>query len=82
MYQEVVRTSPGRIVPTRMRVQDWDLATQRPLQAAEIEDVHCRVDHVVLPARRRTTLIGGGGSRVLTLELRGHVLLSGPLLGH
>lgn len=74
-YEELVRTSPGRIVPTRMRVIDWDVATQTPLEAAEVEDTFCRVDHVVLPARRRTTVIHGVASWRLTIELEHHALL-------
>ena len=74
-YDELLRTSPGRVVPTRMRILDWDMAAQTTLEAAEIEDAYCRVDHVLLPASRRTTRTHGAERRVLSMELDRHVIL-------
>jgi hypothetical protein len=74
-YDELVRTSPGRVVPTRMRVLDWDVTAQTTLESAEIEDDYCCVDYVVLPVRRRTTRLHGADSRTLSMELDRHVIL-------
>ena len=75
-YDTLVRTSPGRVVPTRMRLLEWAVAAQTPLEAAEIEDEYHRVEHVLLPVRRRVTRIRDGAYRSLTLELERHVVLA------
>ena len=74
-YDELARTSPGRVVPTRMRLLDWDVAGQTTLEASEIEDEYCRVDHVLLPLRRRTTRLDAAERRTLSMELDRHVIL-------
>lgn len=74
-YDELVRTSPGRVLPTCTRIFDWDVASGTPRDATEIHDAYCCIDHVVLPARRQTIRMHGVVSPVLTLELGHHVLL-------
>jgi hypothetical protein len=75
IYDELVRTSPGRVIPTRMRVLDWDVATGAVRAAAEIEDVHRSLQHVVLPVRRLTTAMVDGATRTFSLELTEHRIL-------
>jgi hypothetical protein len=57
-----------------MRTLLWDVAAQAPLADADVEDAYCRVDHALLPVRRRTTWTHGGAGTV-TIELDHHVLL-------
>jgi hypothetical protein len=74
-YDGFVRTCPGRILPTRTRIVEWDVMAQTLIETAEIEDAYERQHHVWLPARRHTTIGNATARRELVLELTGHVLL-------
>jgi hypothetical protein len=74
-YDAFGRTCPGRVLPSRIQVLDWDVASQSLLETAEIEDAsECR-NHVWLPVCRRTTMTQGPDGREVVLELSRHVLL-------
>lgn len=74
-YDGFVRTCPGRVVPTRIHVFDWDAINQTPVERADIEDGYRCLNHVWLPTRRRATLANGVSRHVVALELERHVLL-------
>jgi hypothetical protein len=46
------------------------------MESEDVEDDHCRVDHVWLPARGHAVLTTGDARRVVGLDLEGHVVLS------
>jgi hypothetical protein len=74
-YDGFFRTCPGRVLPARCQILEWDVVGQRVSETAEIEDAYeCR-SHVWLPVSHRAivtqTLIG----RERVLELSRHVLL-------
>ncbi len=71
-YDELVRTSPGRVVPARTRILARCAATRTPLEAAEIEDTYHRIDYVLLPTRRQATVVRNGASEVFSMELDQH----------
>lgn len=70
-----VRTCPGRTLPTRIRVLEWDVTREAALETADIEDAYDRQAHVWVPVCRRTTVTSGPMRRELCLELSRHVLL-------
>jgi hypothetical protein len=75
LYHEFARACPGRVLPTRMHVLQWDVMTQTPTETAEIDDVYERREHVWLPVCRRTTLTQGDVRRELVFELANHTWL-------
>lgn len=74
-YDTLVRACPGRVLPTRIHLLEWDVMTQTPIQTAEIEDAYTCLDHVWLLVGRRATVAHGADRRALGLELSRHVLL-------
>jgi hypothetical protein len=74
-FEDLIRACPGRVLPTRTHVLEWDVMTQSPIQAAEIEDAYERRDHVWLPVCRRATVARTAARRELVLELSRHVWL-------
>jgi hypothetical protein len=74
-YDGLVRTCPGRILPTRIHILEWDVRMQTAIQTAEIEDAYDCQDHVWLPVCRRATVARGAARRELVLELSRHVRL-------
>jgi hypothetical protein len=74
-YDGFVRTCPGRVIPTRTQILDWDAMTHTPRETEDIEDGYCCLDHVWLPARRRATFGTGVSTRLMVLELERHVIL-------
>jgi hypothetical protein len=74
-YDALGRTCPGRVLPSRIQILDWDVASQSLIERAEIDDAYERRDHVWLPVCRRTTMTHGPDNREVVLELAGHVLL-------
>ncbi len=72
-FDELVRATPGRVLPTRTMISTWDLESGALLRSEAVHDVHRRIDHVWLPASRR---IGGtGGEPPIDLTLDDHQLL-------
>jgi uncharacterized protein DUF3386 len=74
-FEEFVRATPGRFLPTRTVTSCFDAVTGRLVRTATVVDVHRRIDHVWLPAGRECTVTEAGACRTTTLELDGHVLL-------
>jgi hypothetical protein len=74
-YDTLVRACPGRVLPSRVQILDWDVTAQTVVETAEIEDAHERHDHAWLPLCRRTTVMQAGTRSELVLELSGHTLL-------
>jgi hypothetical protein len=74
-YDAFGRTCPGRVLPSRIQILDWDVARQTLIETAEIEDAYESRDHVWLPVCRRTAMAHGPDRREVVLELSGHVLL-------
>ena len=73
-HEELTRTTPGRLLPTRSTVYTWDVASGALLGAESIHDSHRRVDHVWLPAARRISRPRDDQPR-LWLLLEAHQLL-------
>jgi hypothetical protein len=71
-FEELVRATPGRVLPARSSTITSDAATGALLHAEAIVDAHRRVDHVWLPASRR---IGAAGAPGRQLTLDDHQLL-------
>jgi hypothetical protein len=69
-----IRACPGRVLPTRIHMLDWDVSTQTVVETAEIEDVYERREHVWLPVRRRAVQAQGERRAALAFELRDHVV--------
>lgn len=74
-YEALVRACPGRVLPTRTHILEWDVMTQTPIETAEVEDAYERRDHVWLPVCRRTTVARAAARRELVLELSRHAWL-------
>jgi hypothetical protein len=74
-YDDLVRTSPGRVVPARTRILECCAATHTPLENAEIEDTYRRIDYVLLPTRRQATVARSGAIEVFSMELDEHRLI-------
>jgi hypothetical protein len=74
-YEAFERACPGRILPTRMRVLDWDAAGRSLVETAAIEDAYERRGHVWLPVCRRARLTPGPCDRERVLELSGRARL-------
>ena len=74
MYEGFVRACPGRVLPTRIHMLDWDVSTQTVVETAHIEDAYERREHVWLPVRRRALLAQGEQRAALAFELRDHVV--------
>jgi hypothetical protein len=75
IYHELIRACPGRVLPTRTHLFQWDVMTGNPTEMADIDDAYERRDHVWLPVCRRTTLARGTARRELVLELSHHAWL-------
>lgn len=74
-YDALGRTGPGRVLPSRIHILNWDITSQSLVETAEIDDAYERRDHVWLPVCRRTTTTHGPARREVILELAAHVLL-------
>lgn len=75
-YDGFVRGCPGRVLPTRIQILKWDMATQTVVETGDIEDIYMCRAHVWLPVARRATVVHGDTRRELTFELSAHVLLA------
>ena len=73
VFEELARTSPGRVLPTVTTISILDEARGVRLWSETLSDTHRRVEHVWLPAGRRIT--SGAESRGLSLTLHDHELL-------
>lgn len=72
-FDELVRATPGRVLPARTMTSTWSLSSGELLRSEAVHDVHRRLDHVWLPASRR---IGGPcGAPPIELILDDHELL-------
>lgn len=74
-YDEFLRACPGRVLPTRIRVLNWDVPTQTVVETADIEDAYERRTHVWLPVRRRAIVRQSEQRRELAFELRDLIVL-------
>jgi hypothetical protein len=78
VFEEYVRTAPGRVLPIRLTTAWFDMTNGTHLGAELVSDTHRRVAHVWLPASRHIVRTGGNGIHTLRLELDEHVLLDAP----
>ena len=78
VFEEYVRTAPGRVLPIRLTTAWFDVANGAHLGSELVSDTHRRVDHVWLPASRHIVRTGRNGSQTLRLELDDHTLLDTP----
>jgi hypothetical protein len=76
VFEEYVRTAPGRVLPIRLTTAWFDVANGAHLGSELVSDTHRRVDHVWLPASRHIVRTGRNGSQALRLELDDHTLLT------
>jgi hypothetical protein len=74
-YDAFVRACPGRVLPTRIQVLDWNASTHTVVETTEIEDAYERCEHVWLPVQRRAVVVRGDARRELGFELRNHLVL-------
>jgi hypothetical protein len=75
MYDGFVRACPGRVLPTRIRILNWNVSTQTVIETADIEDAYERREHVWLPVRRRAVVVQGQQRREIGFELSNHVVV-------
>jgi uncharacterized protein DUF3386 len=68
VFDGFTRTTPGRVLPCQISTRTWDVASGELLSQHLVEDTHCRLEHVWLPAARRVRMESGGASLVLTLH--------------
>ena len=74
-YDALGRACPGRVLPSRIHILDWDVASQSLVETVEINDAYERRDHVWLPVCRRTIMTHRPDRQEAVLELAGHMLL-------
>jgi hypothetical protein len=74
-YDDFVRTCPGRVIPARTQIFQWDVMSQTVIETADIQDVYERRDHVWLPVCRRMARAQAATRREVVLELSEHALL-------
>jgi hypothetical protein len=70
-YEDFMRACPGRVLPTRIQILNWDVMTRTVVETADIEDAYERHAHVWLPVKRRARLMYAGARREVSLELSG-----------
>jgi hypothetical protein len=78
IFEEYRRTTPGRVLPTRLSTAWFDVASGAHLGSELVSDTHLRLAHVWLPASRHIVRTGARGTQALRLELDGHMLLDAP----
>jgi hypothetical protein len=78
VFEEYVRTTPGRVLPTRLTTLWFDVASGTHLGSELVSDTHLRLAHVWLPASRHIVRTGLNDTQVLRLEFNGHTLLDAP----
>jgi Protein of unknown function (DUF3386) len=78
VFEEFVRTTPGRVLPTRLTTAWFDVASGVHLGSELVSDTHLRLAHVWLPASRQIVRTGRHGTQALRLVLDGHTLLDTP----
>ncbi len=78
VFEEYMRTTPGRLLPTRLTTAWFDVASGTHLGSELVSDTHLRLAHVWLPASRHIVRTGLNDTQVLRLELDGHTLLDAP----
>jgi hypothetical protein len=78
VFEEYVRTAPGRVLPIRLTTAWFDVASGTHLGSELVNDTHCRVAHVWLPASRHIVRTGRHGTQDLRLEFDDHILLDAP----
>ena len=78
VFEEYVRTAPGRVLPIRLSTAWFDVTNGTHLGSELVSDTHRRVDHVWLPASRHIVRTGRSGMQALRLELDDHMLLNAP----
>ena len=78
VFEEYVRTTPGRVLPTRLTMAWFDVASGTHLGSELVSDTHLQLAHVWLPASRHIVRTGLNDTQVLKLKLDGHTLLGAP----
>ena len=73
-YDGFIRACPGRLLPTRIHMLNWDVSTQTVVETTEIEDAYGRRQHVWLPVQRRTVVVRGERRREFSFELLDHLV--------
>ena len=54
-FDELVRTTPGRVLPAVTTTTTWDVTTGTLVSSESVRDSHRRLDHVWLPAARHVS---------------------------
>jgi hypothetical protein len=78
VFEEYVRTAPGRVLPIRLTTAWFDVTSGTHLGSELVSDTHSRVAHVWLLASRHIVRTGRNGIQTLRLELDDHMLLDVP----
>jgi hypothetical protein len=74
-FDEIVRATPGRVLPARTTTSTWDLASGALLGSESVHDSHRRIEHIWLPVCRRIAGTAGDGTPLAVLTLEDHELL-------
>jgi hypothetical protein len=74
-FDELVRATPGRVLPATTTTSMWDVATGGLLHSASAHDAHRRVEHVWLPASRRISGRLGAGEPAIAVTFEDHHIL-------
>jgi broad specificity phosphatase PhoE len=74
-YAELMPACPGRVLPTRVQMLEWDVTAQAVVGIADIEDTYERDQHVWLPMSHRAAVGRGEDRRDIRVELSRPVAL-------
>jgi uncharacterized protein DUF3386 len=74
-FDQLVRATPGRVLPARTTSSVRDASTGALLHSEVAHEEHRRLEHVWLPAVRRVTAGSGGPQSWLEVTLSDHALL-------
>jgi hypothetical protein len=74
-FDEIVRATPGRVLPARTTISTWDLGSGIMLGSETVDDRHRRVEHTWLPLSRRIAVSTADGAPSITLSIEDHQLL-------
>ena len=75
MIEEYARATPGRVLPARRQTTTRAVPTGARLAWEQLREVHCRVDHVWLPAAWDIVAGTASSSHALRFEVLAHQLL-------
>jgi len=73
-FDEIVRATPGRVLPARTTISTWDLASGALLSSDVFDDRHHRLEHTWLPLSRCIAVSSADVTQSVTLILEDHQL--------